>query len=135
MFDVEYQVSEEAAQFPVICFILQPFVENSILHGLDIARADGKIRITGEVKREENRLYLSVEDNGAGMTPEKIKELEDKIENNKPEEYKGFNGLGVTNIILRLRTVYGSRFEYRIESTEGAGTKIMLIIPGEVENK
>lgn len=135
VFDVEYQVSEEAAQFPVICFILQPFVENSILHGLDIARADGKIRITGEVKREENRLYLSVEDNGAGMTPEKIKELEDKIENNKPEEYKGFNGLGVTNIILRLRTVYGSRFEYRIESTEGAGTKIMLIIPGEVENK
>lgn len=135
VFDVEYRVSDEAAQFPVICFILQPFVENSILHGLDIARTDGRIRITGEVNQEENRLYLSVEDNGAGMTPEKIKELEDKIENNQPEEYKGFNGLGVTNIILRLKTVYGSRFEYRIESEEGAGTKTMLIIPGEVENR
>lgn len=134
VFDVEYRVSEEAARFPVICFILQPFVENSILHGLDIARTDGKICISGEVRKTENRLYLSVEDNGAGMTQEKRRELMDKIENNRPEEYKGFNGLGVTNIILRLKTVYGNRFDYQIESSIGEGTKIILIIPGEVES-
>ncbi len=128
-FKAEYDVSEDAARFSIICFILQPFVENSILHGLDIARQDGVIRIKGKIAEE--KLHLSIEDNGIGMPSEKIRELEEKIQHNKLEEYKGFNGLGVANIILRLKMVYGTEFQYKIESESGTGTKITLIIPKE----
>lgn len=126
-FCVEKEVSEEALDFPIIGFILQPFVENSILHGLDNARSDGVIRIKGEVN--EKYLYLTVADNGLGMTQEKLSELQSKIEQNKAEKYKGFNGIGVINIILRLKLVYGEQFRYRIESQAGAGTSTILRIP------
>lgn len=133
-FCVEKEVTKEALAFPIIGFILQPFVENNILHGLDNARTDGVIRIKGEVKEEV--LYLTVADNGFGMTPEKLSELQNKIEQNKAEKYRGFNGIGVINIILRLKLVYGEQFRYRIDSEVGAGTSTTLMIPKRrVENE
>lgn len=126
-FRVEYQVTGEAEQFILLGFILQPFLENSILHGLDNAREDGLIVIGGEIK--DRKLVLSVTDNGLGMTEEKLQCLKNKIEENKAEKYKGFNGIGVTNIILRLKMVYGSEFQYQIESEPGMGTSVTLVIP------
>lgn len=126
-FRVEYQVTGEAEQFILLGFILQPFLENSILHGLDNAREDGLIVISGEIK--DCKLALAVTDNGLGMTEEKLQCLKNKIEENKAEKYKGFNGIGVTNIILRLRMVYGSEFQYQIESEPGMGTSVTLVIP------
>ena len=55
-FTVEYDVTKEAGEFSIIGFILQPFIENSILHGLDNSRNDGVIRIEGEVL--EDRLQI-----------------------------------------------------------------------------
>ncbi|WP_373218271.1 sensor histidine kinase [Ruminococcus sp. 5_1_39BFAA] len=126
-FRVEYQVNGEAEQFILLGFILQPFLENSILHGLDNAREDGLIVISGEIK--DRKLVLAVTDNGLGMTEEKLQCLKNKIEENKAEKYKGFNGIGVTNIILRLKMVYGSEFQYQIESEPGMGTSVTLVIP------
>lgn len=126
-FRVEYQATGEAEQFILLGFILQPFLENSILHGLDNAREDGLIVISGEIK--DRKLVLAVTDNGLGMTEEKLQCLKNKIEENKAEKYKGFNGIGVTNIILRLRMVYGSEFQYQIESEPGMGTSVTLVIP------
>lgn len=126
-FRVEFQVADEAKEFFIMGFILQPFLENSILHGLDNAEENGLIVVSGEIKA--GKLVLAVNDNGQGMTREKLQCLRNKIEENKAEKYKGFNGIGVTNIILRLKMVYGSEFQYEIESVPGTGTSVTLIIP------
>lgn len=126
-FRVETDVTEAASDFEIIGFVLQPLIENSILHGLDTARTDGLIQIGASVTG--GCLKLSVADNGLGMSPEKLAELRKKIEENQTEKYKGFNGIGMTNIILRLKMIYGFGFEYDIESEAGKGTKITLIIP------
>ena len=129
-FRVDISVTEEARAFEIVGFVLQPFIENSILHGLDTARTDGVIAVRGEVA--DGRLCLSVADNGMGMKPEQLLDLKQKIEENKTERYKGFNGIGMTNIILRLRMIYGSGFEYQIESEAGKGTSITLMIPERI---
>lgn len=126
-FRADFLVSEEAQEFVITGFILQPFIENSILHGLDNSREDGLIVVSGEIRGD--KLALAVTDNGVGMTEEKIKCLRDKIEENKTEKYRGFNGIGVTNIILRLKMIYGSEFEYQIESVSGKGTSVTMMIP------
>lgn len=126
-FRVETEVSKAARDFWIIGFILQPFIENSILHGIDNAKTDGVIRIEGEVK--ENILCLKIIDNGKGMTQEKLLDLNRKIQENKTEKYRGFNGIGVTNIILRLKMIYGSKFQYHIESMPDKGTTVTLCIP------
>lgn len=126
-FRVEFQVTKEAEAFVLMGFILQPFLENSILHGLDNSREDGLIVIGGTLK--DGRLVLTVTDNGLGMTGEKLQCLKNKIEENRAEKYRGFNGIGVTNIILRLKMIYSSEFQYQIESEPGMGTSVTLVIP------
>lgn len=126
-FQVEYEITPEAEEFYITCFVLQPFVENSILHGIDISTNTGKIIIQAFVKEEA--LHILVRDNGTGMSADVLKSLKDKISNNRLEEYKGFNGVGVTNIILRMKMTYGKDFSYEIQSGEGMGTTVLLKIP------
>lgn len=129
-FRVYFSVTDDAQNYTIIGFILQPFIENSILHGLDNARSDGIIRIEGFV--DKGCLILSAADNGMGMSQEKLSGLLAKIQENKTEKYKGFNGIGIVNIILRLKMVYGTEFQYQLESFEGAGTKMTLRIPERI---
>lgn len=126
-FQVEYEITPEAKEFHITCFVLQPFVENSILHGMDISKNTGKIWIRAFV--EKNVLNVTVADNGIGMSKEVLRSLENKISNNRLEEYKGFNGVGVTNIILRMKMTYGKDFSYEFHSEEGRGTAVVLKIP------
>lgn len=129
-FTVEYDVTKEAGEFSIIGFILQPFIENSILHGLDNSRNDGVIRIEGEVL--EGRLHIAIKDNGMGMPKEKLVDLRRKMQENKTEKYKGFNGIGIINIIQRLKMIYQEGFIYEIDSIPGKGTTVTMIIPGKV---
>lgn len=129
-FTVEYDVTKEAGEFSIIGFILQPFIENSILHGLDNSRNDGVIRIEGKVL--ESRLHIAIKDNGMGMPKEKLVDLRRKMQENKTEKYKGFNGIGIINIIQRLKMIYQEGFIYEIDSIPGKGTTVTMIIPGKV---
>ena len=126
-FQVEYETTPEAEEFRITCFVLQPFVENCILHGMDISKNTGRIWIRAVV--EDEILVLSVADNGVGMDPQTLRELEEKIANERLEEYRGFNGVGVANIILRMRMTYGEKFSYEFLSRDGQGTTVTLRIP------
>lgn len=63
---MKYEISEEAYRCYIPRLILQPLVENALLHGIDIKRQTGKIWISGNVS--EGKLILIVKDNGRGMT-------------------------------------------------------------------
>ncbi|MGA8871139.1 MAG: ATP-binding protein, partial [Candidatus Acidiferrales bacterium] len=94
--------------------LLQPIIENSIKHGLAPRLAGGQIHL--RTQRRDGRLLIEIEDNGMGMSAERLSDV-----------YEG--GIGVSNVHARLRLLYGDQFEMVIRSQEGEGTQIRIAIP------
>lgn len=121
-FDVSYDISEEAQSCMVPRLILQPLVENALLHGIDMKERKGKLAISASTKGEQ--LCLKVEDNGRGMSEEQI----EKLLTSKARKEKGFTAIGIPNICERLKIYYGERAKLRYESGK-AGTTAIIFMP------
>ena len=135
MFTVNYQLEPETEELLLPGFVLQPFVENSILHGMDMAEQGGEICICA--KKEQNILELSISDNGCGMTEEKKQEL---LMGEPEKKKRGLNSIGIRIVDQRLRNIYGEKYQIIMDSEIGKGTRITLRLPvtggkeNEVEN-
>lgn len=117
-FDVDIDVDEEILEYETLNLILQPLIENSIDHGIDLLEdRRGRIQITG--KRVDNCIYLSVEDNGVGMDEEKAEVI----------LTQGSKGYGVRNVNQRIQLYYGKEYSLKVESIVGVGTKMTICIP------
>ena len=100
---------------------LQPLVENALYHGIKLKRAKGTIRITATLA--DGCVLLRVEDNGVGITPQRLAQLRDAMER---QERVGF-GLAAVN--QRLRLQFGPEYGLRLDSEEGQGTTVTARIP------
>ncbi len=120
--ETDYQIQQEALPCFLPRLMLQPLVENAILHGLDLRAGRNRIVIGGNV--DKGQLQLWVQDNGRGMTKEQMEELLQQ----KQKKERGLSGIGVANVKERLRLYYGSAGRVVCESSE-AGTKICLCLP------
>ena len=119
-----YSISPEAAQVPVFKMLLQPLVENAFIHGLESRPSDGTLYLGAKV--EGNMLSITVRDNGAGITPEKLAELEARF---SASEYDTSEHLGLVNISARLRLQYGDAAGLHITGAPGDGTCVSICIP------
>lgn len=125
-FEVEYEVDEKAGSCFVPRLILQPLVENSILHGLDMKKDNSRIEIKAMI--EEEYLCISVKDNGRGMTQEQIYDLLTK----KTKKTNGLSGIGVANVRERLELYYGNNAGLGYDSNSD-GTSAYLYLPAYKE--
>ena len=121
-FHVDYEIGKDAGSCFVPRLILQPLVENSILHGLDMKMDSSRIEIRAVI--EEDYLCISVKDNGRGMTQEQIYELLTK----KTKKTSGLSGIGVVNVRERLELYYGNNAGLGYDSTSD-GTTAYLYLP------
>ena len=121
-FEVTYQVAEEVQTCLVPRLILQPLVENALMHGLDMKQGTGKLKICAQI--ETRTLYLKVMDNGRGMSRVQIEQL--LTERTKKE--RGFTAVGIPNIRDRLKLYYGEDGGIRYESSE-KGTTAIIYLP------
>ncbi|SFD65854.1 two-component system, sensor histidine kinase YesM [Paenibacillus catalpae] len=127
----EIEVDPELQVYPILKMSLQPLVENAIYHGIKNKRGQGLIRISGHV--EDRDLILTVEDNGIGMTPERLAQLQEELE--KPidslaaqqDDQEG--GFGLQNVHQRIRLYFGQPYGVEICSIYGEGSKISVRIP------
>jgi Predicted signal transduction protein with a C-terminal ATPase domain len=121
-FKLELEVSRElfACQMPKI--MLQPIVENAILHGIMETEGEkGTIRIRAQSDGET--LYIVIEDNGVGMSEEKVKRLlTDPV-------LKEQGGYGLRNIEDRIQLMYGIHYGIQFISERGVGTQVTLCLP------
>jgi len=109
--------------------IIQPIVENSIIHGLADTDSEGKVLI--EIERLEENVEIRVKDNGVGIESEKLKEiLADKEQKSRNKEER--ESLGILNVIKRLKLHYGDDL-LKINSTINEGTEVIIEIPLNVE--
>lgn len=127
---VEYFVPEELKACKVLRFILQPIIENSLVHGMDRINHAGVISI--RALKDESVLEITVEDNGSGMPAEVLESLRIWInierEASAPEDGSGF-GIGLMNVNRRIRLHFGMEYGIRIDSREGEGTQVKVRIP------
>ncbi|WP_443080768.1 sensor histidine kinase [Streptomyces sp. PTD9-10] len=103
---------------PFLC--LQPLVENALKHGLEGSVERSRITITAEDEGTEARVVI--EDNGVGMEPQRLREI--LHGRGGPSA-----GIGLSNVDMRLRQVYGDAHGLVIETGVGAGTKITVRVP------
>ena len=122
---IDTDVAEEVMEKPMIRFFLQPLVENSVFHGLESKMDAGYVDVT--IKGKVDRLELTVRDNGSGMDEETLAEFRENIEN--PHDS---NGIGISNIVQRLRLFYGEDYEMVVESEVGKGTLIRISVPDHI---
>ena len=98
-------------------FTIQPLVENAVNHGLEPKASGGTVSVT--VSREGSRILLCVTDDGTGFDPGVV----------KPRAGGEMSGIGIVNVLERLRLFYGHNFENNVCSAPGEGTTILFRIP------
>lgn len=127
---LRYEVSVDplAETTPIPPLIIQPLVENAVIHGLENKEDGGMVRI--RVETEDERVHVQVSDDGIGMSEEKIRRLYETLRG--PEE-DGRNRIGLRNVHVRLQLSFGPEYGLLIESKEGEGTSIRFNIPREGE--
>ena len=117
-FDVYYDVPEEILNYKIDRFILQPFVENSILHGIRDMQAGGAIRIVIRL-HDEKSLQVDIYDNGKGI--EKNEEI------NWSRERK--DSIGIKNVRERIYLHYGNNYGVVVENNPDKGVHVKLSLP------
>ena len=113
------EIDAETLPLMVPSMLLQPIIENAIRHGLSPRLEGGEILLRSF--RQDGRLVLEVQDNGVGIPAE----LLDRVANRAA----GQQGIGISNVRERLRVLYGSDCEFRIQSAADAGTSIRMEVP------
>lgn len=129
-YQVEYKIEREAEQCQIPRLILQPLVENSLIHGLDLKNHRNQLTI--EASTVGSRLYMKIKDNGRGMTAEQIAALLQK----KGKKTKGLTAVGIPNIQERLELYYGKQAKLTLDSsTEGTTAVIYLPVTRNEEEE
>ena len=122
--EVVKDIAEGTENLLVLRFILQPILENAINHGL-AGSLSKQERILIRSYVEDEKLILMIEDNGSGMTGEQIR----RIMQEKTERQKHFNGIGIPNVMERIRLFFGEEYGLRYESEVGEYTRAIFTLP------
>lgn len=117
------QVQEEAMDCEILKFMLQPFVENAMIHGM---RENGRVlNITITIEKQGDYLKTAIQDDGRGME-EAVRET---FFQEKQYHQGKTTGKGCYNVAQRLQLVYGNRSNCQVESRLGEGTLVTIQIP------
>ncbi len=124
-YDIFFE-DEEIKKVKILPLTIQPLVENAIVHGLEFKEGEGHVSV--HMYRKNFYLFISVQDDGEGMTNEKLQEVLDSLDDMEDNPGKR---VGLRNIHQRLKLFYGEEYGLRIYSQKNGGTKIDIMLPGE----
>ncbi len=117
-FEVAYELAEDLMEYTVCNFILQPVVENAIKHGINPLK-NRRGHLIVRFYQRDDFLCFDIEDNGAGIQKDQLRRLFIK---------KG-NGYGLTNVMERIRMLFGQEYGVSVNSTPNAGTRVTITLP------
>lgn len=125
-FSYSIEAEDDCLNLKSLKLMLQPLVENAIYHGMEFMDGDGEIAL--KVWRDGESLYVSVRDNGLGMTEEQVKSLfSDQVHISS----KRGSGIGVKNVNERIKLYFGEAYGLTIDSEPDEGTVITIHLPAK----
>ena len=122
-FEAIVNIPESCRRLMVPKMLLQPLAENSVCHGLENCQG-GTLYISAS--RTEDALRVIVQDDGEGMSEERLTEIRQQLENADTDESKQ---IGLRNIHRRIRLSCGEQYGLTIDSAPNAGTKVTVLLP------
>lgn len=127
-FEVFYNIDKYAKRLKILKFILQPIVENAIIHGFQNKKGNSCLEISAYV--ESNKLYIKVIDDGNGMSEEEIKRLNSYINERDDSINSGYKkSIGIKNVNMRIKLSCGNEYGLNIESKQKIGTQVIITLP------
>lgn len=120
----------DTAQYRILPLVLQPIIENAIVHGLENTEEGGRIvlSIARKMMEESEFFIVDVDDNGCGMTKEELDRLHENIEIRDMSRSKS---IGLYNINQRMKLCYGEAYHMHIYAEAGEGTRVRLTFPAQ----
>ena len=141
--ELEVKVQEDLLSLKVPRILLQPIVENSIVHGLEGRETGGKVGIS--ISRSNRHVYIQVSDDGIGIEEEKLRQINEDLRNirrgfqggvvGKRDMGKAGMGVSLLNIQERIHLLYGREYGLYLQSLENAGTDVCMVLPRKLSVK
>lgn len=124
-----FDVDEDLLDYEIMSFLLQPIVENAIIHGIEPLEKTGKILIS--IKQKKEKICVIIKDNGQGIPTHTLAQLQHQwtaIDILKKQIKTNNGNIGLSNIVNRLYLLYQDNFQFNIES-DSLGTEVIIIFP------
>lgn len=119
------EIDENILSYKITPLLIQPLVENAIIHGLEMKEEPGMLRI--RIQEDGDDILVEVNDNGVGISLEKLNELNNRM---KDQDYQSNgNSIGLHNVHQRISLLYGDKYGIRMDSVEGSGTTMSMNLP------
>ena len=128
--DYIYDIDESLLKEKIPRISIQPLVENALNHGLRNKRGEKKVQI--QIKRKEENVVIIVRDNGMGMDAAKINE---NLQKNEMIQTEKGNSVGLYNINARIKILYGDQYGIHVESVQGEGSSVFIVLPAEKKER
>jgi len=122
-FKVHFDIQPETYKYKILKFILQPLVENSIIHGIEPLKGTGVIVV--KINVEDNDLKIRITDNGVGISEDIMKDI---LTKDQPSKSK-LSGIGLPNVAERIKLAFGDNYGIRVESVPDLFTTFELNLP------
>ena len=118
-----FQIEEEVYRYATIKYILQPIVENALVHGIEgTGTVEQPCTICISGKKEGEDIIFTVSDDGCGIPEAKLVEMRMRLESDEMFQ----KSIGIYNVSSRLRIVYGPSYRLGIDSGQGRGTTVTI---------
>ena len=118
----ELDVDPEIMDASIHKLLMQPFIENAIIHGFEDSTENATLWIS--LKNEDNHIVIRIRDNGKGMSPEMVDQI-----NRGVIEAKDRTHIGMGNVITRMKMYYSDNASVYVESAKDVGTVVTLKVP------
>lgn len=124
LFETVYDIDDESENFMTPKLILQPIVENSIVHGIIPSERKCTIKICNRIYSD--RVVFTIEDDGIGISEERLKEIQEILNDTSSLPKKN---IGIANVNMRINLLFGPEYGCKIISSNSNGTKIEISLP------
>ena len=131
-FKMQMHVEPEALERPVLSMILQPILENSILHAFDGQKSNCIVSVQAHVD-EKDVLIVRLADNGSGLNPQEVEKLETMMRLPDDVVRQQEDSIGLQNIFRRMKLTFGKHFHVKIRSRKDYYTVVELRIPKTIK--
>ena len=126
-FTVEWNIDSELNNCFIIKLSLQPLIENAVSHAFTADGKNQKIKLS--IQQENDEITVCVEDNGAGITTDKLARISERMND---FSFMSSENIGLRNVNQRIKLIYGDKYGLKVESVAGVGSRFCFSYPKSI---